>query len=223
MGGSLQPLSAAQVPVPYQYRNMRPHKVLQGASQPQLQLNPHHNMLLQYVFKYTFKSPDFTAISVDEISAHLSGRLLSVSEAVHRLLSLPLHKEWPPVVRLHVHLPHQQNVVFDPTVDEQTLITQLYSTTSTLMAWFELNTYDLFARNLFYHELPEFYTWAPVANGGSWSRRIRNKIAVGRMFSVSPQNVELHCLRRLLSVVKGACSFQDLATVVRSHACSICF
>ena len=170
----------------------------------------------QYVFKYTFKSPDFTAISVDEISAHLAGRLLSVSEAVHRLLALPLHKEWPPVVRLHVHLPQQQNVVFDPTVDEQELIAQLYSSTSTLMAWFHLNTSDVFARSLLYHELPEFYTWAAVANGGSWNRRIRPLMAVGRMFSISPQNVELHSLRRLLSVVKGASSFQDLATVVSS-------
>jgi hypothetical protein len=174
--------------------------------------------MTQYVFKYTFKSPDFTAISVDELSAHLAGRLLSVSEAVHRLLSLPLHKEWPPVVRLHVHLPHEQNVVFDPTVDEQAIIAQLYSTTSTLMAWFQINSRDAFARTLLYHEMPEFYTWVAVANGGSWNRRIKSLMAVGRTFSVSPQNTELHSLRRLLSVVRGACSFQDLATVVRSQS-----
>ena len=172
-----------------------------------------HIRSFKYVYKYTFKSPDFTTINVDEIAAHLSGRLLSASEAVHRLLSLPLHKEWPPVVRLDVHLPQQQNVIFDPTADEQTLIAQLHSTVSSLMAWFQLNTGDMFARTLLYTEVPEHYTWVTVPNGGSWRRRQQRKMAVGRMFSVSPQNVELHALRRLLNVVTGATSFIDLVTV----------
>jgi hypothetical protein len=172
-----------------------------------------HIRSFKYVYKYTFKSPDFTTISVDEIMDHLSGRLLSASEAVHRLLSLPLHKEWPPIMRLEIHLPRQQNVVFNPTVDEQTLIAQLHSTVSTLMAWFQLNIQDAFARTLHYIEVPEHYTWVVSANGGSWRRRQIRKMAVGRMYSVSAQNVELHSLRRLLSVVKGATSFEDLATV----------
>lgn len=37
--------------------------------------------------------------------------------------------------------------------------------------------------------------------------------AVGRVYSVSHHNVELFALRRLLSIVKGAVSFEDLATV----------
>ena len=176
--------------------------------------NRHHhrysNAVVRYVYKYTFKSPDFTVITVDEIAAHLSGRLLSVSEAVHRLLGLSLHKEWPPVIRLDVHLPRQQTVVFDPTLDEDTLLAQLETTVSTLMGWFNLNTVDAFARTLCYHEAPEWFTWSK----GMWHRRCNRKMAVGRIFGVSPQNIELHSLRRLLSVVKGATSFADLATVV---------
>jgi hypothetical protein len=43
------------------------------------------------------------------------------------------------------------------------------------------------------------------------------------MYGVAPQNVELHSLRRLLSVVKGATSFADLATVVSlQHLSSSC-
>ena len=169
-----------------------------------------HIRSFKYVYKYTFKSPDFTAISVDEISAHLSGRLLSVSEAVHRLLSLRLHKEWPPVMRLDVHLPHQQNMIFDPTADETSLLAQVHSTVSTLMGWFQLNARDAFARTLCYHEAPEWYVWTK----GAWNRRSTSAISIGRMYGVSPQNIELHSLRRLLSVVKGATSFEDLATVV---------
>jgi hypothetical protein len=172
-----------------------------------------HIRSFKYVYKYTFKSPDYTAITVDEISAHLSGRLLSVSEAVHRLLSLPLHKEWPPVMRLDVHLPHQQTMVFDPTADEEVLLAQVHATVSSLMGWFTLNAVDAFARTICYHEAPEHYVWAK----GSWHRRSVKKMAVGRIYGVAPQNIELHSLRRLLSVVKGACSFEDVATVVSAR------
>ena len=46
-------------------------------------------------------------------------------------------------------------MVFDPTADEDTLMTQVVSSASTLTAWFELNTEDPRARELFYHEVPE--------------------------------------------------------------------
>jgi hypothetical protein len=124
------------------------------------------------VYKYTFKPPDYTAVVVDEIEAHLSGRLLSVSEAVYRLLSLPLHDEWPHVVRLDIHLPRQQRMVFDPTADESTLLEQLTTTTSTLMGWFDLNTHDAFARTLLYHDIPAHYTWQKSC----WTRRVYTKV-----------------------------------------------
>ena len=167
-----------------------------------------HFRCFKYVYKYAFKAPDYTAVAVDEIDAHLSGRLLSVSEAVHRLLSLPLHKEWPSVLRLDIHLPHEQRMVFDPTADEETLLEQLRTTTSTLMGWFALNACDPFARSLLYHEIPEHYVWVESC----WRRRENIRMSVGRIYGVSQHNSELFALRRLLHVVKGAVSFQDIAT-----------
>ena len=108
---------------------------------------------------------------MDEIDAHLSGRLLTASEAVHRLLELPLHKEWPHVVRLDVHLPQQQRMVFDPTADEDDLLEQLTTTTSTLMAWFTLNADDAFARTLLYHQVPAHYVWSDRR----WNHRVHVK------------------------------------------------
>lgn len=182
-----------------------------------------HFRCFKYVYKYTFKAPDRTAIAVDEIDAHLSGRLLSVSEAVHRLHGFPLHKEFPPVLRLDIHLPRQHTMVFDPTADEVTLLSQVASTVSTLMGWFELNAADPLARQYYYHEIPEHYTWTDQ----KWQRRTRDVMAVGRIYNVSHHNTELFALRRLLRVVKGATSFQDMATydgVLHSsfaHACRV--
>ena len=172
-----------------------------------------HFKCFKYVYKYAFKAPDHTAVAVDEIEAHLSGRLLSVSEAVHRLLSLPLHKEWPSVTRLDIHLPRQQRMVFDPTADEESLLLQLHSTTSTLLGWFALNVDDPFARTLLYHEIPEHYVWVE----SSWRRRVNVTMSVGRMYSVSQHNSELFALRRLLRVVKGATSFADMALYDGTH------
>jgi hypothetical protein len=127
----------------------------------------------KYVYKYTFKAPDHTEIVVDEIEAHLSGRLLSVSEAVYRLLGLPLHNEWPHVIRLDIHLPQQHRMVFDPTADEDELLEQMTTSTSTLLGWFALNRDDAFARTLLYHEIPEHYTWQKAC----WHRRIYTKVS----------------------------------------------
>ena len=133
-----------------------------------------HFRCFKYVYKYTFKPPDHTAVVVNEIDAHLAGRLLSASEAVHRLLALPLHKEWPSVIRLDIHMPHMQNMVFDPTSDEQDLLQQMSSTTSMLMGWFELNREDPIARTLYYHDIPAHYVWADCR----WKRRIRTKVRI---------------------------------------------
>ncbi len=167
-----------------------------------------HFRCFKYVYKYTFKAPDRTAIAVDEIDAHLSGRLLSVSEAVHRLHGFILHKEFPSVMRLDIHLPRQHTMVFDPTTDEETLLSQVASSVSTLLGWFELNSSDPEAHQFFYHEIPEHYTWTDHR----WKNRSRNLIAVGRIYNVSHHNAELFALRRLLGVIKGATSFQDMAT-----------
>jgi hypothetical protein len=131
-----------------------------------------HFRCFKYVYKYTFKAPDTTAIAIDEIETHLAGRLLSVSEAVHRLLSLSLHKEWPPVVRLDIHLPQQHTMVFDPTTDEESLMLQSATTTSTLLAFFRLNAADAFAKTLLYHEVPEHYVWVD----GRWRKRVYSKV-----------------------------------------------
>jgi hypothetical protein len=131
-----------------------------------------HFRSFKYIYKYTYKAPDHTAVAIDEINAHLSGRLLSVSEAVHRLLELPLHKEYPSVVRLDIHLPKQQQMIFDPTQDEDTLMQQLTSTTSTLMGWFALNAVDDFARTLLYTDIPSHYIWVDAR----WQQRVYKKV-----------------------------------------------
>jgi hypothetical protein len=163
----------------------------------------------KYVYKYVLKPPDSAVISINEIQAFLSGRLLSAAEAVWRLLGLPLHKEFPSIVRLHIHLPNAHTIVFDPTADPNDLHDAAQSSTSTLLQWFDLNHSDTFARSLLYSQIPEYYVW----NNEMWLRRKTKQRSLGRIFAVSSRNQELFALRRLLSVVRGATGWDDLRIV----------
>jgi hypothetical protein len=162
----------------------------------------------KYVYKYVLKSPDSAVIAINEIQAHLSGRMLSAAEAVWRLLNLPLHKEYPSVMRLHIHLPNEQTVIFDPTADETDLFDANAAATSTLLQWFALNQRDASARNYAYVEIPEHFVW----HKNAWSPR-KKGVALGRMFAVSSRNQELFALKRLLQVVRGATGWDDLRSV----------
>ncbi len=162
----------------------------------------------KYVYKYVLKPPDTAVIAINEIQAHLSGRLLSAAEAVWRLLGLPLHKEFPSVMRLHIHLPNAHTVIFDPTADAIDLQDAAESSTSTLLQWFELNKRDVSARAWLYSQIPEHYVW----QDGTWMPRKRNR-SLGRIFAVSSRNQELFALRRLLMVVRGATGWDDLRIV----------
>jgi hypothetical protein len=162
----------------------------------------------KYVYKYVLKSPDTAVISINEIQAHLSGRMLSAAEAVWRLLGLPLHKEFPPVMRLHVHLPNEHSVIFDPTANEEDIHEANEAATSTLLEWFNLNQSDATAKLYAYAEIPEHFVWNKV----QWTRRKKGTM-LGRIYAVSSRNQELFALKRLLSVVRGATGWDDLRSV----------
>lgn len=169
-----------------------------------------HKRCFKYVYKYCFKSPDHATVQIDEIDAYLSGRFLSAGEAVWRFLALRLHNEHPSVIRLDVHLPNHQQVIFDPTADPEDILEAATAASSTLLEWFELNKRDQFARSLLYKDIPEFYIW----KNGIWIRRTyESSMAVGRVYGVSMYNYELFALRSLLHCVRGCTSFVDLLTV----------
>lgn len=79
---------------------------------------------------------------------------------------------------------------------------------STLAAWFKLNEDCNNARQYTYTEIPENFRY--IKKTGEWVPRKRARKIVGRMYHVSPRDVELYHLRVLLLYVKGATSFEDL-------------
>ena len=110
------------------------------------------------------------------------------------------------IERLIVHLPDDQVVYYQPGENIRKVLERAAAKDSKLTAWFKLNRDDPDARNYYYYEIPEHYTWKD--NG--WKPREGGKKTLGRMFTVSHKQEELFFLRLLLINVKGAQSWEDL-------------
>ena len=152
----------------------------------------------------------------DEIELFQSARYISSNEAIWKLLKFPIHERFPCVVHLAVHLENGQRVYFDPEREIP------LGRDTTLTGFFLLCQSDAFASTLLYSEAPAYFTWD--LNNRSWKRRVRGKdvegfpgvkkdSALGRVYTINPNNRECFHLRMLLLHVRGPTSFLYLRTV----------
>jgi hypothetical protein len=181
---------------------------------------------IKYICKYVNKGSDQAVFglekdgtAVDEIKHYQLGRYISSNEAVWRILDFPIHERYPTVVHLAVHLENGQRVYFtEDNVHER--VNEPPRTT--LTAFFLLCQKDDFAKTLLYCNVPKYYTWD--ASGKTFKRRVqgtavagysnvRETDALGRVYTVHPNNFECFFLRLLLHTVRGPTSFEALRTV----------
>ncbi|GFQ76044.1 ATP-dependent DNA helicase [Trichonephila clavata] len=155
----------------------------------------------------------------NEIYRYEMGRYISSNEAIWRILNFPIHERYPTVIHLSVHLENGQRVYF---TEGNAAERARFAPETTLTAFFRLCNEDEFARTLFYHQVPRYYTWD--SKNKKWSRRkvgqslsdhpgIKSTDAIGRVYTVHPNNSECFHLRLLLHEVPGPMSFQYLKTV----------
>ena len=178
---------------------------------------------IKYITKYVNKGSDQAVFGVqnehDEVSRYETGRYMSSSEAVWRILEFPIHERYPPVIHLSVHLENGQRVYF---TEENAREVAETPTDTTLTAYFKLNAEDAFARTLLYNEVPAFFTFD--SKGNKFKRRqrgepvnghddVRRSDVLGRVYTVHPRHAECYFLRLLLHNVKGATSFDALRVV----------
>ncbi|XP_030745097.1 uncharacterized protein LOC115874142 [Sitophilus oryzae] len=174
---------------------------------------------MKYLFKYVHKEVDSVTIKVhggsrvaewNEIRNYQDCRYMSSMEAAWRLFEFPLTRRSHSVVCLPVHLPLEQDIIFDPDLDE--LDEQFLARRSKLMAYFDLNVTSVEARQYKYVDIPEHFVWQ--TRNASWVARTgRRTKVVGAICEVSPTNVEQFHLRLLLQHVRGAISFDSLRSV----------
>lgn len=180
---------------------------------------------IKYICKYVNKGSDQAMIALrnnnqfDEVTRYQSGRYISSSEAVWRILSFPIHERYPPVIHLDVHLEGGQRVYFQPKNVAERMNSPRQTT---LLAFFRLCERDNFAKSLLYNEVPHYYTYNKQQ--GVFNRRRRGTAVegesgifkehvIGRLYTVHPNNAECYYLRLLLHTVRGPTSFAELRKV----------
>nr|GAT43574.1 transcriptional factor B3 [Mycena chlorophos] len=155
----------------------------------------------KYAFKYIQKGGDKAGMQVanrnDKIMRFLEGRYVSAAEAAWRTFHFEMFEQLPNVVRLQVHLPGQHLVRFDPTEDATEVLERAAGELTTLTGFFTANANPqmaALASRYMYQEFPQFFTWRKVEGVLKW------------------RPGERFYMRTLLTVVKGARSFEDLRT-----------
>jgi hypothetical protein len=172
---------------------------------------------VKYIYKYVYKGHDRTTMkfgrSQDEIRLYLDARYVSSCEANWRLYFFEVQDHEPSVLRLAVHLPNQQSVVFNPTRDTlEEAVAQNEDKDTTLTGWFKANALhqdDPVVTSTLYQNFPNRMVWH--TDGRFWTVR-QQQYQIGRMYYAHPSSGEHFYLRLLLTVVPGATSYEDLRT-----------
>ncbi|XP_044019460.1 uncharacterized protein LOC122859843 [Aphidius gifuensis] len=177
---------------------------------------------VKYLYKYIYKGHDAACFEItnnthekyinhDEIHNSIETRYVSAVEACDRILGRSLQKKSHSIIRLPIHLPNQQNVIINND-DADTLRAALQKNTM-LLEYFALNQRDENAKEYLYADIPSHYVFKNLSGTKSWEIRKQQHNVIGRMYAVSPHQMELFNLRLLLLTVKGATSYENLRTI----------
>jgi len=185
-------------------------------------------IFIKYLFKYVTKGADrgkvyierlrrsgsapqnLEAQPVDEVREYLDCRYICEQDACWRIFGFDIHRHFPPVERMPVHLPGDNCIVYDEDADIENVASTEFLRRTMLTQWFVANRTDPAARDLTYCEFPSRWKWD--ASGRFWQPRRRSDGKIGRLYYVHPSAGERYFLRMLLLVVKGARSYEELRT-----------
>ena len=151
-------------------------------------------------------------------SIQTSWQVISLNSSILFLFS-PSQGQRPNVVPLQIHLPNEQRIVFDPSLNARHIVECGENSDTPLLAFFKANQrpgpVGNLAWSLTYQEFPKQFTLKSIEDdphSKTWSHR-QTGFAIGCMIHVGPTAGEKFYLRTLLMVVKGPTSFEDLRTV----------
>jgi hypothetical protein len=100
---------------------------------------------VKYIYKYVYKGHDRTTMqfgkATDKIKLYLDARYVSSCEAQWHLCLFEMQDHVPTVVRLQVHLPDEQPIIFNAkeNPDIQEILDEYAGYDTTLTGWFKAN------------------------------------------------------------------------------------
>ncbi|KAJ1280345.1 hypothetical protein BS78_04G224900 [Paspalum vaginatum] len=182
-------------------------------------------IFIKYLFKYVTKGPDCAKVyiervrkgedapydseikTVNEVKEYLGCRYICEQDACWRVFGFDIHRHYPPVERLPMHLPDENCIAYDADADVADIIFDEFLRKTMLTEWFVANKACVAARSLTFCEFPGKWRW--YTQSRSWQpRKLGGKI--GRLYYLHPSVGERYYLRMLVVVVRGAQSYEDV-------------
>lgn len=118
-----------------------------------------------------------------------------------------MHDEYPSVMHLAIYLPGEQPVYFHEGESSEDLHNRTQSARLTLMEFFEYNSLNSDGRQYLYKDFPTYYTYNKPLR--KWVPR-KSGISIGRIYHCNPIIGGKDNLQLLLTVVRGAQSYESL-------------
>ena len=183
----------------------------------------------KYICKYVNKGNDRAMASKelegqprDEITEYEDMRSVGSVEACWHIYGFEIHDRFPSVLPLRVHLPEEQQIVFDEETELEALENQRETE---LTAYFDFNRKSIeqgFDPQELpkYVEMPEEHRYDTKTK--TWiKRKQKGRNVIGRVHSIHPVAGEVFFLRTLLhdNHSKGKVSFQDLMKLSNGRIC----
>ncbi|XP_076037351.1 uncharacterized protein LOC143022853 [Oratosquilla oratoria] len=173
---------------------------------------------IAYVTKYVNKGCDRILFSktdkdseiVNEVKNYQDARYVNSNEATWKIFKFPIHKSFPSVTTLDLHLEGENEIFFRENEHTSILRDKIEKDTQ-LTAYFKLCKENNFAASLQYHELPNHFVYNKTK--AQWTERKTRTAALGRIRAVTNKTVELFYLRMLLTHKRGPTSYESLRTV----------
>ncbi|XP_076045864.1 uncharacterized protein LOC143028110 [Oratosquilla oratoria] len=172
---------------------------------------------IAYVTKYVNKGCDrilfvnsIDGETVNKVKNFQEARFINANEATWKIFKFEIHKSYPPVMTLDLHLEGENEIFYDERSSERELEKRARKDTQ-LTVFFKLCSRNTFAASLLYHELPHHFVYN--AKCLCWEERQGPTFSLGRIRAVTTTTVELFYLRLLLTHKPGPTSYEDLRTI----------
>jgi hypothetical protein len=135
------------------------------------------SIFIKYLFKYVTKGPDqsklylqrvldgqYTPIDEEtnarnEVKEYLDARFICPYDSCWRILGYEIHRHFPPVTRLSVHLPNENYITYHASANMSQILSQEFLRRTMLTEWFVANQLHESARSLTYPDFPSEWRW----------------------------------------------------------------
>jgi hypothetical protein len=109
----------------------------------------------------------------DEVREYLYARYICLFDSCWWVFGFKIHRHFPAVKRMPVHLPDENYVTYNTKADMAQVVSHEFLHRTMLIEWFVTNQRYLEARNLLYCDFPSQWRWDEKTR--TWQKKAERK------------------------------------------------